>query len=405
MGLVVQSAGDALLALIAGPAVEGAATAAPADGGMFASLMAALLPDGSSAGSEGEAQGDGLGLPLPAEPEQETKTSNDAALALLTATTLVQFVPQPSTGAAQATTEAGIAPLTDATSAPAESAEAPAEDIAIAATDALDAAEQQADAPAAATAEVPEPQAIRPEARSASLESIDAAAEAPVEPGVVRSVGNAENTSHTDDGDGANAFNGGQSRRAEKAGPTPRASAQGIEHASANSPVGELRALSEATPLAESAPAEASAPVEVPQQVDQVADVLFESVEVGATEARLRLDPAEMGEVVIHIQSDGDGGVRVEIRAERPEAAQLLRDHTQDLSQLLGDRGLNLSDVNVGLGRGNNEGAFERGESRNDTPANGEFAALLGLDDPGSANRHNRLRSAYNPDGAHIYRV
>jgi flagellar hook-length control protein FliK len=143
----------------------------------------------------------------------------------------------------------------------------------------------------------------------------------------------------------------------------------------------------------------------VPQQVEQVASTVFESVEVGATDARLRLDPAEMGEVVIHIQSDGDGGIRVEIRAERPEAAQLLRDHTQDLSQLLGDRGLNLSDVNVGLGRGNNEqGGFAQ-ERSNNQPANGEFASILGLDEPASAARHNRLRSAYNPDGAHNYRV
>lgn len=414
MGLVVQSPGDALLALIAGPAVEGGATATPAEGGMFASLMAALLPDGTSAGSEGEAQGESLGLPLPAELEQETKTSNDAALALLTATTLVQFVPQPTPQAIPSeAAESALAPvaetqqsvetidaLTDETASAADVAVAEALDVA--------AAEQPNEGPAGTAPEAPEiPQAVRPEARSASTETVAAAGDAPNESGVVRSVGNAENGSRSQSGDENASFGRpGNGPASEGPGrPTPRASVKAIENAAPNSAVGALRATGDATPLAEAAPAEAPALVEVPQQVDQVVASVFESVEVGATEARLRLDPAEMGEVVIHIQSEGDGGVRVEIRAERPEAAQLLRDHTQDLSQLLGDRGLNLSDVNVGLGRGNNEGAFERGESRNDTPANGEFAALLGIDDPGSASRHNRLRSAYNPDGAHIYRV
>lgn len=430
MGLVVQAPGDALLALIAGPSVEGAATAAPADGGLFATLMASMFPTGTTEGGEGEGDSAAPGLPLPPAPEQETKTSNDAALALLTATAIIQFVPQPAqpTRPAPAVEQPAGAVERLASVAPApqtEVGEATGDVVAPGASAGTELTEDSAVAPAPQSvlelhaeaistvegatatvqAEVPEvPIAIRSES-PAEPAAVAIPTEAPAEPGVVRSVGNADNANRSQSGE-QNASSGerGEPRAARRIENTPRASAKGIEHAAANSPVGELR-TSDTAPLAEVAAPEATTSVEVPQQVEQVASTVFESVEVGATDARLRLDPAEMGEVVIHIQSDGDGGIRVEIRAERPEAAQLLRDHTQDLSQLLGDRGLNLSDVNVGLGRGNNEQGGFAEERNNNQPANGEFASILGLDEPASAARHNRLRSAYNPDGAHSYRV
>ena len=95
----------------------------------------------------------------------------------------------------------------------------------------------------------------------------------------------------------------------------------------------------------------------------------------------------------------------MEVHAERQEAAQLLRDHTQDLSTLLGDRGLNLSDVNVGLGRGNSEQAWGQDERQGNRPATGEFASILGVGETAALDTHHRLRAAYNPDGALVYRV
>ncbi len=151
------------------------------------------------------------------------------------------------------------------------------------------------------------------------------------------------------------------------------------------------------------APPAAEPPAELPQQVDQVASAVIERVEAGGGEARIHLEPLELGEVTIHVRTDGDE-VRIEIRAERPDAARLLRDQSQDLSSLLGSRGLNLSDVNVGVG-GENAGSFFESRQDHPRPVVGEFAAVLGLDDPSSASRHNRLRAAYNPDGALLYRV
>jgi flagellar hook-length control protein FliK len=217
---------------------------------------------------------------------------------------------------------------------------------------------------------------------------------------VVRSVGNASKSApgRSDSQPG---------RKPEDTRPLPRPSASGIAHAAANSAVGELRqagALEAPAPEVVDAPAPAEPPAELPQQVDQVASAVIERVEAGGGEARIHLEPLELGEVTIHVRTDGDE-VRIEIRAERPEAARLLRDHTQDLSSLLGSRGLNLSDVNVGVGGGNAGSLFE---SRQDQPrpVAGEFATVLGLDDdPSSASRHNRLRAAYNPDGVLLYRV
>ena len=148
-------------------------------------------------------------------------------------------------------------------------------------------------------------------------------------------------------------------------------------------------------------PVEAS---EVPPQVDQVASTVIETVDAGGGEARIHLDPADLGEVTIHVRTNGDT-VHVEVRAERQEAMQLLRDHTQDLSNLLGERGLNLSDVNVGLGRGDQGRALGEASQREDRGAAGEFASILGGDDGAAIEIHQRLRAAYNPDGALVYRV
>jgi len=215
---------------------------------------------------------------------------------------------------------------------------------------------------------------------------------------VVRSVGNAQSETGTP-GEGEQETTNTPVRPNE-----PRASARGIEQAAPNSAVGGLAPASSSDPAA-AAVTEAPSAVaaEVPPAVEQVATTVFEHTEIGGGEARIHLDPVELGEVTIHVHTDGDS-VRIEVRAERPEAAQLLRDHTQDLSNLLGERGLNLSDVNVGLGRG------QAGQDQNDTsqrnrPVDGEFAAILGLDDAAPAAAHNRLRAAYNPDGAHLYRI
>ncbi len=219
-------------------------------------------------------------------------------------------------------------------------------------------------------------------------------------PSVVRSVGNAES------GDKPPHDNNGNGSKNDVERPLPRASAQGIAHAADGSAVAQLRTPVEAgavegpSPL----PTEAASVAETPPQVRQVAQTVIESIEKGGGEARIHLDPAGLGEVTIHVRTEGEH-VRVEVRAERQEAMQLLRDHTRDLSNLLGERGLNLSDVNVGLGGGNSDQAWGRDEGRQNQPWGNEFASILGIGEPAALETHNRLRAAYNPDGALVYRV
>lgn len=224
---------------------------------------------------------------------------------------------------------------------------------------------------------------------------------APASQGVVRTDGDA--TGKQPDGRGEPDWGrGGEGDR-----PLPRASATGIAHAAPHSAAGELRTLQVGTAATSEAPpaAPASLSAAVPPQVDQVVTAVIERVDAGGGEARIHLDPADLGEVVIHVRTEGDA-VHVDIGAERPEAMQLLKDNTQDLSQLLGSKGMNLAGLDVALGQQHRESAFAGTPADPaNRPANGEFAALLGLEDAASLGRHNRIRAAYNPDGALLYRV
>lgn len=214
------------------------------------------------------------------------------------------------------------------------------------------------------------------------------------------------------DGDAPSKQPGGRGEPDEGRGgegdrPLPRASATGIAHAAPHSAAGELRTLQAGTAATSEAPpaARASPSTAVPPQVDQVVTAVIERVDAGGGEARIHLDPADLGEVVIHVRTEGDS-VHIEVDAERPEAMQLLKDHTRDLSQLLGSKGMNLAGLDVALGQQHRENAFSGTPGGQvNRPASGAFAAILGLDDAASLGRHNRIRAAYNPDGALLYRV
>ncbi len=452
MGLAVQAPADPLLAIFAEPtAGEGAAAVAPPLAeGMFATLLAGILDGQLPTGAEDTAPGPAL--PAPGE-EPGDQHPDDPALALLASIAIPQAVPQPApsiaatpsptsqplpagtieadaspAAAVGATPEpatpavealpAAPAPPTEATSGQATAAPAPPTEATSGRVTDAPPADQLPTPPSAPTTTVeapaadavsglsatviqaPEPPAESPGPGPGEAPEAAAAEAAPSTESVVRSVGNASESAPGRSGDPPG-------RKPEDARPLPRASATGIAHASVNSAVGELRqagAPEAPAPEVVDVPAPAGPPAELPQQVDQVASAVIERVEAGGGEARIHLEPLELGEVTIHVRTDGDE-VRIEIRAERPDAARLLRDHTQDLSSLLGSRGLNLSDVNVGVGGGNAGGLFEN-QREQPRPVAGEFAAVLGMDsDPSPAGRHNRLRAAYNPDGALLYRV
>ncbi|GAB4326162.1 MAG: hypothetical protein Kow0010_09130 [Dehalococcoidia bacterium] len=148
---------------------------------------------------------------------------------------------------------------------------------------------------------------------------------------------------------------------------------------------------------------EAVAPVPVAQQASQA---IVESLEAGGGEVRIQLDPPELGEVTIRVVADGDS-VQLVIRAERPEVAHLFRQAQPDLASLLAQRGLDLADVFVGNGRGEGQRSWDgQPESRGEPGA--DFAGVLaggGVEHAAALSRHNRVRAAYNPDGALVYRV
>ncbi len=218
--------------------------------------------------------------------------------------------------------------------------------------------------------------------------------------------------------------------------PSPHASATGIAHAKEESVVGRLRSDGDSLPeptshaasngaahaetgavvvpppaapdgAASQAAPTPSSPVrmpEVPAPVDQVASAVIEHIEQGGGEARIQLNPVELGEVTIKVKIAGDR-VQLAIHAERPEAVLALRNHTVDLSALLGGRGLDLADVFVGQGDGRAQGQAEPAPWRRRRVETDGFAALLTVDDAAGIQHYNRLRAAYNPDGAHFYRV
>jgi flagellar hook-length control protein FliK len=207
---------------------------------------------------------------------------------------------------------------------------------------------------------------------------------------VVRFVGNAEKQKDTS-GENGNDTPG-----------QPKASVQGIAHAAAGSAVGELRTATDPTAVTDVPKPAAPASV-TPPAVEQVAHTVIEQVAQGGGEARIHLHPEDLGDVTIQVHVDGDH-IHIQVHAERADAMNLLRDHTADLSNLLGNRGLNLGDVYVGLGGQQAGDSQPQQQSRTNGANSGEFASLMGLDSP-AIERSNRLRSAYNPDGALSYLV
>lgn len=165
-----------------------------------------------------------------------------------------------------------------------------------------------------------------------------------------------------------------------------------------------------ASPATAGHAAEAAAPAALerpsaPVAFEQVLEAVITQVDAGGGEARLELRPAELGEVTLHITTAGDH-VDVAIVAERPSALALLRGHSDALAGLLEERGLNLGNLSLAFGHGAGQRAqHEQGVPRRVRGETG-FGALLGIEsDPGAVSRHQRLRSAYNPDGAYSFRV
>ena len=179
------------------------------------------------------------------------------------------------------------------------------------------------------------------------------------------------------------------------AGPSLPSSAATIAAAPAGTPV-------QTAPLA-LGPVAAPITTAPPPPVAQLANLVVEQIDQGGGVARLVLDPPELGEIVIRVTTGGDV-IRIDVRVDRPETAALLRERPIDLTSLLGERGLDLAELSLSTG---SRHGFERelGEGTDDA-APGFREILTGENPPAvETETHNRLRAAYNPDGALLYRV
>uniref|UniRef100_UPI002ADDBDF5 flagellar hook-length control protein FliK n=1 Tax=Tepidiforma sp. TaxID=2682230 RepID=UPI002ADDBDF5 len=229
---------------------------------------------------------------------------------------------------------------------------------------------------AASSEPSPEPPAANsaePPAESPASGPPPTEADAPA-PRVVRTVGNARVDAEPPGPTSPVSLNPpGRAEGREQ--PVPRPSAQGLAHAAPGSAVGQLRSEAPA-PAPAPAPADPAPAPAPPAQanVDRLATVIIERVEGGGGEARLHLEPADLGEVTVHIRTAGES-VHVDIHAERPDAAALLRETAGDLAALLSNRGMNLGQLNVGLGARQDGAPGQQGrETRGQAPAAGEFA-------------------------------
>lgn len=137
------------------------------------------------------------------------------------------------------------------------------------------------------------------------------------------------------------------------------------------------------------------APV-LPEPLQPVADAVVE-LDRGGSEARIRLDPPELGDVVIRVQR-GAEGLHIDVRVDRPETLQLFTAHRAAFEAQLGQRGLAVAGLAIDLA---GSGTGGRGRQEEDLPvrADGSFGALLGIEAPRVSPLQRRARLAYNPDG------
>ncbi len=168
-------------------------------------------------------------------------------------------------------------------------------------------------------------------------------------------------------------------------------------------------AAAQSQPAPATVPAQQSPVTQQPVQMQgqplpQVADAIVDRLNNDGGEARVILDPPGMGEIVIKLHATG-GHVHVEVIAQRADALQVLRDGSPSLQTLLQDRGLDMGMAQFTLSQQGQGGQQQAPDQSPKNTGNG-FAQLMGIDEPDATNRNfNLLRAAYNPDGAHLYRV
>lgn len=150
-------------------------------------------------------------------------------------------------------------------------------------------------------------------------------------------------------------------------------------------------------PIETPAPDQPSA-ASTPPPLQAVADAVVELDGV-AGEARIHLDPPELGDVLVHVHRTSEG-LHVEVRVERPETALLFAAHRSAFEAQLAARGLALGSLAIDLAGGGLGREGRAGDAEAPTRTDRSFAALLEDEPSGPSVLQRRARTAYNPDGS-----
>jgi flagellar hook-length control protein FliK len=136
---------------------------------------------------------------------------------------------------------------------------------------------------------------------------------------------------------------------------------------------------------------------EVPaiQQIVKAVQLISEQ---GESEVRLRLQPPELGHLLIQLKV-GNGDVSVRMLAETVQAQHVLREHLAELKSAFADQGFQVNDLDVALGadmsafdapqRGLDAWENDQSQNQSNTPVAGE------VNEPSSAPVRSR-----SPDGS-----
>jgi flagellar hook-length control protein FliK len=196
---------------------------------------------------------------------------------------------------------------------------------------------------ATTAAKAPAKKAGEAKTESAATASAPALAAAPIPGQPVPpppATGTATNGGGQDGSDSRGATGPQTAAAAQSATPTPQAFEFKLDASAA------ATAMQPASQPAQNAPAAApaliaqNAPVFVPPEALGVA--IARKALDGINKFELRLDPPEMGRLDVSLEVDDAGNVRAHVRAERPEALELLQREAKGMEQALRQAGLTL---------------------------------------------------------------
>jgi flagellar hook-length control protein FliK len=120
-----------------------------------------------------------------------------------------------------------------------------------------------------------------------------------------------------------------------------------------------------------------NAPIIVPP--DALGVTIARKALEGVNKFELRLDPPELGRVDVTLEVDDSGATRAHIRAERPEALELLQREAKGMEQALRQAGLQFDQSSLTFSLGGREGREAQEHGHNGRRA--KFNAVLPEDE------------------------